>query len=207
MKINSGYQKQNYLYGDSCLFSIRTIFAVAPVCHLKTAAGNLECEVNSVWFLMTDILTLVFRTLSSQTGQNKDPSSGPPSPAPRSSTLVVGEHRLSRSVLLLAAVTAASELGVRVAFFAQTQIQSLPECLQRCSAIQNPEGLKVNQTTQKTTTTTEKNVVDCILIYLHLCHVAATNLCVFYWNIYVTHQQNVVLGRDTDLKKGALNKL
>ncbi|XP_032443495.1 ATPase SWSAP1 [Xiphophorus hellerii] len=91
---------------------------------------------------MTDILTLVFRTLSSQTGQNKDPSAGPPSPAPRSSTLVVGEHRLSRSVLLLAAVTAASELGVRVAFFAQTQIQSLPGCLQRCSATQNPEGLK-----------------------------------------------------------------
>ncbi|XP_043955261.1 ATPase SWSAP1 [Gambusia affinis] len=91
---------------------------------------------------MTDILTLVFRTLSSQTGQNKDPSAGPPSPAPRSSALVVGEHRLSRSVLLLAAVTAASELGVRVAFFAQTQIQSLPECLQRCSATQNPEGLK-----------------------------------------------------------------
>uniref|UniRef100_A0A3B3YNQ1 SWIM-type zinc finger 7 associated protein 1 n=1 Tax=Poecilia mexicana TaxID=48701 RepID=A0A3B3YNQ1_9TELE len=84
---------------------------------------------------MTDILTLVFRTLSSQTGQNKDPSAVPPPPAPRSNTLVVGEHRLSRSVLLLAAVTAASELGVRVAFFAQTQIQSLPECLQRCSKI------------------------------------------------------------------------
>ncbi|KAM4716966.1 ATPase SWSAP1 [Anableps anableps] len=91
---------------------------------------------------MTDILALVFRTFSSQTGQNKDPSAGPPSPAPRCSTLIVGEHRLSRSVLLLAAVTAASELGVRVAFFAQTQIQSLPECLQRCSATQNPEGLK-----------------------------------------------------------------
>uniref|UniRef100_A0A3Q2P7X3 SWIM-type zinc finger 7 associated protein 1 n=1 Tax=Fundulus heteroclitus TaxID=8078 RepID=A0A3Q2P7X3_FUNHE len=78
---------------------------------------------------MTDILTLVFRAFSPQTGQKKDPSVGAPSPAPLSSSstaLLVGEHRLSRSVLLLAAVTAASELGVRVAFFAQSQIQSLP---------------------------------------------------------------------------------
>lgn len=91
---------------------------------------------------MTDILTLVFRTFLSQTAPNKEPSVGVPAPAARRSTLVVGEPRLSRSVLLLAAVTAASELGIRVAFFAQTQIQSLPECLQRCSATQNPDGLK-----------------------------------------------------------------
>ncbi|MED6231895.1 hypothetical protein ATANTOWER_012868 [Ataeniobius toweri] len=91
---------------------------------------------------MTDILTLVFRTFSSQTGQKQDPSVGPPPPSLRCTTLVVGEHRLSRSVLLLAAVTAASELGIRVSFFAQTRIQSLPVCLQRCSATLNPEGLK-----------------------------------------------------------------
>ncbi|KAM4534679.1 ATPase SWSAP1 [Fundulus diaphanus] len=93
---------------------------------------------------MTDILTLVFRAFSPQTSQKKDPSVGAPSPAPRSSStaLLVGEHRLSRSVLLLAAVTAASELGVRVAFFAQSQIQSLPVCLQRGSASLSPEGLK-----------------------------------------------------------------
>ncbi|XP_012723379.2 ATPase SWSAP1 [Fundulus heteroclitus] len=94
---------------------------------------------------MTDILTLVFRAFSPQTGQKKDPRAGAPSPAPLSSSstaLLVGEHRLSRSVLLLAAVTAASELGVRVAFFAQSQIQSLPVCLQRGSASLSPEGLK-----------------------------------------------------------------
>ncbi|XP_038152675.1 ATPase SWSAP1 [Cyprinodon tularosa] len=93
---------------------------------------------------MTDILTLVFRTFSSQTGQNKDPGVCPPAAAaaPRCSSLVVGQHRLSRSLLLLAAVTAASELGIRVTFFAQSQIQSLPVCLQRCSTTLSPDGLK-----------------------------------------------------------------
>uniref|UniRef100_A0A3Q3Q0T7 SWIM-type zinc finger 7 associated protein 1 n=1 Tax=Monopterus albus TaxID=43700 RepID=A0A3Q3Q0T7_MONAL len=77
---------------------------------------------------MADILTLVFRTFMSQTGLQKDLSAAPPPPTARSA-LLVGEPNISRSVLLLAAVTAASEAGMRVIFFSQTQIQSLPASL------------------------------------------------------------------------------
>ncbi|XP_041830531.1 ATPase SWSAP1 [Melanotaenia boesemani] len=90
---------------------------------------------------MADILTLVFRTFMSQTGLKKDVTVSPASAAP-CSTLMVGNHRVSRSVLLLAAVTAASELGIKVVFFAQTQIQSLPVSLQKCVPSLSPESLK-----------------------------------------------------------------
>ncbi|KAM9345927.1 ATPase SWSAP1 [Symphorus nematophorus] len=91
---------------------------------------------------MTDILTLVFRTFMSQTDVKKELAvTAPPSPT-TCSALVVGEHRISRSVLLLAAVTAASEMGMRVIFFTQTQIQSLPVSLQKCVPSLSPESLK-----------------------------------------------------------------
>ncbi|XP_028268650.1 ATPase SWSAP1 [Parambassis ranga] len=90
---------------------------------------------------MADILTLVFRTFKSQTGLKKEPALSPPPPSP-CSALVLGDHSISRSVLLLAAVTAASEMGVRVVFFTQTQIQSLPLSLQRCVPSLSPESLK-----------------------------------------------------------------
>ncbi|XP_029293527.1 ATPase SWSAP1 [Cottoperca gobio] len=90
---------------------------------------------------MTDILTLVFRTFMSQTDVRKELTVVPPSPA-SCSALLVGHSRISRSVLLLAAVAAASEMGMRVVFFTQTQIQSLPVSLQKCVPSLSPESLK-----------------------------------------------------------------
>lgn len=90
---------------------------------------------------MTDILTLVFKTFMSQTDVRKDPKVTPPSPT-TCSALVVGDQSISRSVLLLAAVTAASEMGMKVMFFTQTQIQSLPASLQKCVPSLSPECLK-----------------------------------------------------------------
>lgn len=82
-------------------------------------------------FVMTDILTLVFRTFMTQTEARKELAVAPPSPE-ACSALLLGDSNMSRSVLLLAAVTAASETGVRVMFFTQTRIQSVPVCVQRC---------------------------------------------------------------------------
>ncbi|XP_037331671.2 ATPase SWSAP1 [Pungitius pungitius] len=90
---------------------------------------------------MTDILTLVFRTFTSQTAGSEELTVPPTSPA-TCSALLVGDAGLSRSVLLLAAVTAASEMGVRVVFFTQTRIQSLPPCLQKRVPSVSPESLK-----------------------------------------------------------------
>lgn len=81
----------------------------------------------------------------SQTDSRKDLKVTPPSPS-TCSTLVVGEHGISRSVLLLAAVTAASEMGMKVVFFTQTQIQSLPVSLQKCVPSLSPQSLKVGIT-------------------------------------------------------------
>lgn len=94
---------------------------------------------------MADVLDLVFRTFSSATAVRKQ-STVRPSP-PTCSTLLVGEERVNRAVLLLAAVTAASEMGLRVVFFTQTQIQSLPLSLQRCLPSLSPDSLKVNRAT------------------------------------------------------------
>lgn len=81
----------------------------------------------------------------SQTDVKKELTVSSPPPTTCSS-LVVGDTDISRSVLLLAAVTAASEMGVRVMFFTQTQIQSLPVCLQKCVPSLSPESLKVHIT-------------------------------------------------------------
>ncbi|KAM6957882.1 ATPase SWSAP1 [Aplochiton taeniatus] len=91
---------------------------------------------------MADILTLVFRTFNPQTGTTKK-NIKPISPALLScSTLVVGDRSINRSLLLLAAVTAASELGIKVLFFTQTQIQSLPVSLQNHGPNLSPDVLK-----------------------------------------------------------------
>lgn len=79
----------------------------------------------------------------SQTGAIKDYKVIPPSPT-TCSTLVVGDHNMSRSVLLLSAVTAASDMGMKVVFFTQTQIQKLPAPLHHCLANRSPDSLKVS---------------------------------------------------------------
>ncbi|XP_026204945.1 ATPase SWSAP1 [Anabas testudineus] len=91
---------------------------------------------------MAEFLTLVFRTFMSESGLKKTTTPGPPPPTAAGSTLLVGHRGTSRSVLLLAAVTAASELGTRVVFFSQTQIQSLPVSLQKSVPGLSPESLK-----------------------------------------------------------------
>lgn len=90
--------------------------------------------------VMTDILKLVFGTFTSQAEVWNDLKMTP-SPT-TSSTLVTGAHSISRSVLLLAAVTAAS-LGLKVVFFTQIQIQRLPASLQKYLPSLSPESLKV----------------------------------------------------------------
>ncbi|XP_034567964.1 ATPase SWSAP1 [Notolabrus celidotus] len=90
---------------------------------------------------MSDILTLVFKTLMSKTGVNSDFRVASSSPTTCGNTLLLGDHSISRSVLLLAAVTAA-ETGMKVIFFTQTQIQSLPVSLQKCVPNLSPESLK-----------------------------------------------------------------
>ncbi|XP_041673274.1 ATPase SWSAP1 [Cheilinus undulatus] len=89
---------------------------------------------------MADILTLVFRTLMSKTNLKNDCQITPPSPE-SCGTLVLGDNSISRSLLLLAAVTAA-ETGMNVIFFTSTQIQSLPLSLQKCIPSLRPEILK-----------------------------------------------------------------
>lgn len=86
---------------------------------------------------MVDMLTRVFRTFASQGQVRKELKSY------IYSTLLVGEHNISRSLLLLTAVTAASQLGVKVVFFTQTHIQQLPTFLQKRIPLLDPDSLKV----------------------------------------------------------------
>ncbi|XP_029582686.1 ATPase SWSAP1 isoform X2 [Salmo trutta] len=88
---------------------------------------------------MTDILTLVFRTFNQHNGKPKDFKNIAPS---KCSTLVVGDCSVNRSLLILAAVTAASELGLKVSFFTQVKIQSLPGSLQESMSNLSPDNLK-----------------------------------------------------------------
>ncbi|XP_040919254.1 ATPase SWSAP1 [Toxotes jaculatrix] len=89
---------------------------------------------------MADILTRVFRTFTSPADLKTDLTVSPPPTT--CSSLLVGDHSVSRSVLLLTAVTAASQMGMKVMFFTQTQIQSLPLSLQNCVPSLSPETLK-----------------------------------------------------------------
>ncbi|XP_035603678.1 uncharacterized protein LOC118365514 isoform X2 [Oncorhynchus keta] len=88
---------------------------------------------------MADILTHVFRTFIQHNGKTKDFKIIAPS---KCSTLVVGDCSVNRSLLLLAAVTAASELGLKVSFFTQVQIQSLPGSLHESMSNLSPDNLK-----------------------------------------------------------------
>ncbi|XP_067278705.1 ATPase SWSAP1 isoform X2 [Pseudorasbora parva] len=74
---------------------------------------------------MADILGLVFRRFASGTGRTDFlfPSSV------EGNTLLCGDAKISRSVLFLSAVTAATDLGLKVLFFTQTSFQSLPVSL------------------------------------------------------------------------------
>ncbi|XP_061701715.1 ATPase SWSAP1 [Syngnathoides biaculeatus] len=90
---------------------------------------------------MADVLTYTFTKFMSQSGSKKDFRVTPPAPT-QCKVLIVGEQDLGRSVLLLSAVTAASQMGVRVVFFARKQIQSLPVSLQNCVPCLTPESLK-----------------------------------------------------------------
>uniref|UniRef100_A0A3B1K9E0 SWIM-type zinc finger 7 associated protein 1 n=1 Tax=Astyanax mexicanus TaxID=7994 RepID=A0A3B1K9E0_ASTMX len=75
---------------------------------------------------MVDILGLVLSQFSSGsiTGVCTQPGTG--LCAPESGALVTGDRSFSRPLLLLSALTAASELAVKVLYFTQSQIQSLP---------------------------------------------------------------------------------
>ncbi|XP_053708681.1 ATPase SWSAP1 [Synchiropus splendidus] len=87
---------------------------------------------------MVDILKRVFLAFSSGEGVEKVGGSLPPA----CNALLVGEQRICRSLLLLAAVTAAAQAGMAVQFFAQAEIPRLPVCLQRCVPNVSPESLK-----------------------------------------------------------------
>ncbi|XP_061829637.1 ATPase SWSAP1 isoform X2 [Nerophis lumbriciformis] len=87
---------------------------------------------------MADVLTHMFANLS-QADSKKDVVTPAP---PECGVLIVGEQSLGRSLLLLTAVTAASQVGMKVVFFAPQQIQSLPASLQKCAPSLSPESLK-----------------------------------------------------------------
>lgn len=93
-----------------------------------------------IFFTMADILTLVFKSFITRGSKqfNVLPSS-------TCSTLVIGDKNISRSLLLFAAVKAASEMGMKVLFLTQTQIKSLPASLQHCMSSLSPDNLKVLQ--------------------------------------------------------------
>ncbi|KAI4881313.1 hypothetical protein NFI96_029932 [Prochilodus magdalenae] len=75
---------------------------------------------------MVDILSVVFKRFSSQLHDSSSFNVF----SPEHGVLVVGDENINRSLLFLAAVTAASELGAKVLFFTQSQIQSLPVTFQ-----------------------------------------------------------------------------
>ncbi|KAL7850681.1 hypothetical protein SRHO_G00200300 [Serrasalmus rhombeus] len=88
---------------------------------------------------MVDILDIVFKRFSLQ----RNVSSNINVSALENGVLVVGDENINRSLLFLAAVTAASELGVKVLFFTQSQFQSLPVNFQgSASSGLKPEYLK-----------------------------------------------------------------
>ncbi|CAL8311136.1 unnamed protein product [Arctogadus glacialis] len=89
---------------------------------------------------MADVLTHVFSTFIAKGGQVNHVSSTLSSPC---SALVVGDSTMSRSVLLLAALIAASRRGMKVVFFTRTQIQTLPLSVTSCLPNLSPDSLKM----------------------------------------------------------------
>lgn len=90
---------------------------------------------------MVDILSVVFQRFGSELCTSGDIKL---SSHPESTTLVVGDENINRSLLFLTAITAASEMGHRVLFFTQNQIQSLPVTVQDSFASLKPDNLKVS---------------------------------------------------------------
>lgn len=88
---------------------------------------------------MADILGVVFRRFASGT-VTRDVIFPPHA---EGNTLVLGDVNISRSVLFLAAVTAATDLGLKVLFFTQTPFQSLPVSLRASIPGLKLESLKV----------------------------------------------------------------
>ncbi|XP_062875050.1 ATPase SWSAP1 [Trichomycterus rosablanca] len=78
---------------------------------------------------MVDIIGVVFKRFASALHVSSDMKLSCESEC---SALVVGDEKVTRSLLFLSAVTAASEMEMKVLFFTQTQIQSLPVILQTC---------------------------------------------------------------------------
>ncbi|KAG5832851.1 hypothetical protein ANANG_G00295580 [Anguilla anguilla] len=92
---------------------------------------------------MADILALVLKHNSAQTQGLKNFSFTSGTGWNTSPCMIVGERcGIKTSLLFLAAVTAASELGVKVLFLTPTPIQKLPAPLQDSLANLNPDGLK-----------------------------------------------------------------
>lgn len=89
---------------------------------------------------MVDILRVVFQRFGSQLHPSGDIKF---SSEAESSTLVVGDGNINRSLLFLTAITAAAEMGYKVLFFTQNQIQSLPVTVQDSSTSLKPDSLKV----------------------------------------------------------------
>lgn len=89
---------------------------------------------------MVDILSVVFQRYNSQLHASGDNTISPQS---EGHTLVVGDETINRSLLFLTALTAASELGFKVLFFTQNQIQTLPVTVQDSPASLKPDSLKV----------------------------------------------------------------
>ncbi|KAI5619136.1 SWIM-type zinc finger 7 associated protein 1 [Silurus asotus] len=88
---------------------------------------------------MADILSFVFQRFGSQLHAAGDLKLFSPT---ESSTLVIGDEDINKSLLFLTAVTAASEMGLRVLFFTKNQIQSLPVTVKDLSISLKPESLK-----------------------------------------------------------------
>ncbi|XP_036408041.1 ATPase SWSAP1 [Megalops cyprinoides] len=92
---------------------------------------------------MADILALVLTCNCAQPRDNNNRKLTPISPRNALPCMIVGEScNIKTSLLFLTAVTAASDLGVRVVFFTPTPFQSLPGLLQDSLACLNPESLK-----------------------------------------------------------------
>ncbi|XP_077474189.1 ATPase SWSAP1 [Stigmatopora argus] len=90
---------------------------------------------------MADILTKTFTNLMSKNDSKKELEVISPASA-QCGVLLVGEQNMTRSVLLLVAFTAASQMGIRLVFFTRTKIQNLPLCLEKCLPGLSPESLK-----------------------------------------------------------------
>lgn len=89
---------------------------------------------------MVDILSVVFQRFGPQLHTSGEINV---SSEPDSSTLVVGDENINRSLLFLTAIAAASEMGYKVLFFTPSQIQSLPVSVQNSLASLKPDSLKV----------------------------------------------------------------